>query len=104
MGAGKYSNYGEIKQATEVFDANGELITTYIHFANAWASIEPLTGREYYAAKTVNAEMTGKIKLRYVKGVTPKMIYVYANITYEIEAVIDPENRHEELTLLVKES
>lgn len=106
MGAGKYRNYGEIKQPplTETFDANGELITTPIHFAYVWASIEPLIGREYWASKQVVSEVTGKIKLRYLPGVTPKMIFIYENITYGIEAVIDFENRHEELTLLVKEN
>jgi len=109
MRAGEYRNYGEIQQPAETFDANGELITTYIHFAYAWASIEPLIGREYWSARQTVAETTGKIRLRYIPGLAnakenKKMIYVYGNKTYDIEAVIDPENKHIELVLLVKES
>ena len=104
MRAGEYRNYGEIKQAYETFDTNGELITTYIHFAYAWASIEPLIGREYWSARQVVSEVTGKIRMRYLAGVKTTMIAIYENKTYNIEAVLDIENRHEELVLLVKEN
>jgi SPP1 family predicted phage head-tail adaptor len=106
MRAGNLRNYVEIKQPplTETFDANGELITTPIHFAYAWASIEPLVGREYWASRQVVSEVTGTIKLRYIAGVKTTMKVIDGLKTYDIEAVIDVENRHEELTLLVKEN
>lgn len=103
MRAGNLRNYGEIKQSVESFDLHGELIKTYSHFAYAYAEILPLVGREYWSARQVVSEVTGKIKIRYIEGVNPKMIYVCGLKTYDIEAVIDVENRHRELVLLVKE-
>jgi SPP1 family predicted phage head-tail adaptor len=104
MQAGKLRNYITIEQPTEAFDSNGELILTWSTFAEVWAEILPLIGREFYSARQVNAELTGKIRLRFIKGITAKMRVLYENKTYEIDAPpIDPENRHKELVLLVKE-
>lgn|SRR4030065_1640189 len=104
MRAGELRNYITIQQPTESQDANLELILTWSTFATVWASIEPLIGREFYAARQVNAELTGKISLRFINGITAKMRVLYDSKTYNIEAVIDVENRHKELILLVKEN
>ncbi|TGE33172.1 phage head closure protein [Desulfosporosinus sp. Sb-LF] len=40
-------------------------ISPVAFLSGIWASIEPLSGREYYAAQQVNAEITHRIKIRY---------------------------------------
>ena len=103
MRAGNLRNYITIQQPTETHDTNLELILTWSTFAFAWAEILPLNGREYWTARQTLAETTGKIRIRYIDGITTKMQVIDGTKTYNIEAVIDPENRHEELVLLVKE-
>ena len=103
MRAGQLRNYVTIQQYTEAFDSNGELVKTWSTFNTVWASIEPLVGREYWSSRQINAEITGKIRMRYIANLTSKMQIVYSSKTYQIEAVIDPENRHIELVLLTKE-
>ena len=44
-----------------------------------WANINPISGREYYQAETVNSDLTHKIRLRYRKGITPDMRVIYNN-------------------------
>jgi SPP1 family predicted phage head-tail adaptor len=104
MQAGKLRNYVTIQKSTETQDANLELVLAWATFANVWASIEPLIGREFWSARQTVSEVTGKIRTRYIDGIIPKMQVIDGIKTYEIEAVIDFENRHEELILLVKEN
>jgi SPP1 family predicted phage head-tail adaptor len=104
MKAGNLRNYITIQQKTLKENSNLEKIESWATFATVWAEILPLTGREFWASKQVNSEVTGKIRIRYLSGVTSKMRVIEDSKTYEIEAVIDTDNRHEELILLVKES
>jgi SPP1 family predicted phage head-tail adaptor len=104
MRAGNLRNYITIQQSTEIQDENLELIFSWSTFVLCWAEILPLVGREYWTARQSLAETTGKIRIRYIAGVTAKMRVTDGSKTYDIEAVIDVENRHEELVLLVKEN
>lgn len=69
------------------------------------AAIEPLRGRELLAAQQISSEVTGTIKIRYRadKQVTAKHRVLYGTRVFDIVAVIDPEERHEELVLYVRE-
>ena len=103
MRAGNLRNYVTIQKPAESQDSNLELITIWTTFATIWAEILPLAGREYWASRQTVSEATGKIRMRYIYGVTTKMRIIDGTKTYDIEAVIDIENRHKEIVLLVKE-
>lgn len=103
MQAGKLRNYITIQQPAESQDSNLELITTWTTFATVWAEILPLIGREYWSSRQTVSEVTGKIRMRYISGLTTKMRITDGSKTYDTEAVIDIENRHAEIVLLVKE-
>ena len=45
--------------------------------ATTWANINPISGKEYYSAETINSDLTHKIRLRYRKGITPDMRVLY---------------------------
>jgi len=51
----------------------------------------------------VNAEVTGKISIRYLAGITPKMRVKHGNRIFDIVSMINPEERNRELQLMVKE-
>jgi SPP1 family predicted phage head-tail adaptor len=104
MQAGKLRNYITIQQNIPIQNENLEWIDDWSTFTQCWVSIEPLIGREYWASRQVNAETTGKIRMRYISGITTKMKVIDGPRSYNIEAVIDVENRHKELVLLVKEN
>jgi len=104
MQSGKLRNYIEIQQKVMVENANLEWVESWPSFTHCWASIEPLIGREYWSARQVVSEVSAKIRMRYIAGITTLMKVIDGLKTYGIEAVIDVENRHEELVLLVKEN
>jgi len=104
MRAGRLRNYIEIQQKIMVEDINLELIESWPSFTHCWAEILPLVGREYYASRQTLSEVSAKIRMRYISGITTKMRVIDGLKVYDIEAVIDVENKHKELVLLVKEN
>jgi SPP1 family predicted phage head-tail adaptor len=79
--------------------------TTWQDHATVWAAIEPLSGREFFAAQQVQSETTGKITIRYIPGITADMRILHGSRIFELTAPpIDPQERHAELQLMVKET
>ena len=81
----------------------GELDRSWATFAQVWASIEPLKGRELFAAQSVHSEVTALVVMRYLADVDATMRVNHGGTYYMIEARIDPEQRHRELQLWCSE-
>jgi SPP1 family predicted phage head-tail adaptor len=56
-----------------------------------------------FAAQQVHSEITGRIRIRWRTGVNASLRVTYGGRSYNILAVIDPEERHRELVLLMAE-
>ena len=68
-----------------------------------WASINPISGREYYQAETINSDLTHKVRLRYRKGITPDMRVLYNGRIFYIVSVINEFERNSTLQLMCRE-
>ncbi|RKN86746.1 phage head closure protein [Paenibacillus ginsengarvi] len=68
-----------------------------------WAGIEPLQGRELYAAMRENAEVTTRIPIRWRTGVDRTMFVRYKEMEFEILYIIHPKFDKKELHLMCKE-
>lgn len=79
---------------------SGASAATWSDLATVWMSIEPLRGRELFAAQEHFAEVTARIRIRYRDDVTAEMRVSHEGVIYAIGAVIDPELRHRELELM----
>ena len=80
-----------------------EPVQTWKDWKQVWVSIEPISGREYWAKHQAQAEVSHRIRMRYIPGVLPTMRIVYGDRIFEIESVIDWEERNEYLQLMCKE-
>ena len=103
MRAGALRHKIVIQEPTETQDSVGGPDATWSTFATVWASIEPLNGRELFAAQQINAEITARIRIRYLSGVIPKMRVSFGERIFEILSVINLEERNREMELMVKE-
>jgi len=83
--------------------ASGEPDDAWTDVVTVWAAVEPLAGRELFAAQQHHSEVTGRIRLRYREGVTAAMRFVFEARIYNIVAQIDGEERHRELSFYVAE-
>lgn len=87
------------QNATTGVVANG-----WTTFATVWASVEPLSAREFIAASAVNSGVMARVVIRYRAGVKPSMRIVHGERTYNIEGVLaDKRSGIEYLTLPVSE-
>ena len=78
---------------------NGAWATT----ETVWASIEPVSGREYFNASGERAEVTHKVRIRYGSTVAPKDRLLYGSRVFNIRAVLNLEERGRWLQLMVSE-
>jgi SPP1 family predicted phage head-tail adaptor len=104
MKIGKLRHRIAIEKVAETQDSDGSVIETWSTFANAQASIEPISGREYFAAQTTQADVTHRISLRFIAGVIPKMRVKYGSRIFGILSAINVNERNRELQLMCRES
>ena len=71
--------------------------------ATTWANINPISGKEYYSAETINSDLTHKIRVRYRKGITPDMRVLYNGRIFYIVSVINEFERNSTLQLMCRE-
>jgi SPP1 family predicted phage head-tail adaptor len=92
-----------LQQKTVIEDDLKQQSEAWTDIASVWACIEPLSGREYFAARQENAEVTAKITIRYRKDVTPDMRAVSEGRVFDVLSVINPGERNISLILMCKE-
>lgn len=71
--------------------------------ATTWANINPISGKEYYSAETINSDLTHKIRLRYRRGITPDMRIIYNDRIFYIISVINEYEKNTMLQLMCRE-
>jgi SPP1 family predicted phage head-tail adaptor len=91
-----------IEQLPETQNARGEAIPgTPTTLATGMALIQPLDGRELFAAQQTFAEVTHRISWTpFVAGITPKMRVKAGGLVYDIGTVINVDTRSRELEML----
>ena len=91
-----------IQQKSVTRDAEGGEIVTWAVFAVVSASVQSITGREFFASAQVNSTVTTKFGIRWLDGVTTAMRISYASKLYNIVTVLDSDRRAD-LMLLTEE-
>lgn len=106
LDAGRLRHRVTIQARSNVQDpVSGE---TVIVWTDAWinvaAAIEPLSARELIAAQAQQSEVTARVTLRPLSGLTAQHRLVHNGRVYNIEGVIpDPDSGLEWVTLPVSE-
>lgn len=103
MNAGSLRYSIKIQQKNVTRDSFGAETIAWTDVATVWAAIEPLQGREFFNAQQVNAEVTTRIRVRYRSGVTPAMRMLLGSRVFDIQSVINLDERNRELHLMCKE-
>ena len=80
----------------------GAETVTWQYFAQVWASVEPVSVREFVAAKSGQSEVMARIVIRYRPGIDATMRILFRGAVYNIEGVLpDPKSGREYITLPV---
>ncbi|RJE88622.1 head-tail adaptor protein [Paenibacillus sp. 1011MAR3C5] len=92
-----------IQRPVESRADSGSTIIVYEDVATVWAAIEPLRGREFFAAFAEHAEVTTRIRIRYREGIDRTMVVKYGTTLFEVLHIIRPNFNNVELQLMSKE-
>ena len=84
-------------------NAAGEPIESWSTDDTVWAKIQTATGKELYVGQQVKAELSHKITIRYYSGLTTAHRLLYDSRVFDINYVIDVDERHIWHELLCKE-
>lgn len=85
-------------------NSHGEEDKTYADIDEVWADIQPLRGKELFAAQQVQAEVDLKVFVRYPETtLAAKDRVLFGTRTFDILAVINSSERNRHLELLCKE-
>lgn len=98
-GAGRYRYAATVQRRTGERDDSGGLLDNWIAFASVRLGLEPLRGREFNSAGRVSAETTHLIYMRYLTGLTPDMRILFGTRIFDIQAIIDIDERHRDFEI-----
>lgn len=102
MNAGPLDQRVTLERLEEGQDEIGQPITAWVPVFATWAAVEPLSGREYFAASAALSEVTTRIRLRYRPGITPADRVNHESKLYGITSVINPRSENREIALMCK--
>lgn len=84
-------------------DDTGAEVETWHDFAtDVPASVEPLSGREFWASQAVTSSQVARIVLRHIEGVTVTHRMVWQGGAWNLRSVADPTGRREVLHLVAE--
>lgn len=105
MQAGRLNRRVVIQEKAAGQDEYGAEVMSWVAWRTVWANVRPLTGSAYYQAaqRTVEAQVDAEIRMRYLPGIEQdRMRVVHGGDVYEIEAVLQREERRRETVLMVR--
>ena len=102
MKAGQLDQRVAIERVTYTQDEMGGVIYTWAPLATVWAAVEPLNGREFFAASTTLSETTTRVRIRYRPDLTVVDRINHNGTLYDIQAIINPKSGDRELVLMCK--
>jgi SPP1 family predicted phage head-tail adaptor len=94
-----------IQRQVETQNAYGEPEVAWANVAQKIrCQIQPLKGREYFAAKQINAAIEARVIMRYREDITAKMRLMHGTNEYYIDTIINVDERNRELQLMCTRS
>ena len=103
MKIGKLRHRVTLQEHISTRDSFGAEKEAWIDTAKVWASVEPLSGKEYFAAQQINAEVNIKVTIRYRPLIHPRMRVLFGVRVFEILSVLNIEEKNIQLVLMCKE-
>jgi SPP1 family predicted phage head-tail adaptor len=101
LAAGNLRHRIELQRQSRVQDGEtGEETVTWVEAARLWASVEPLSAREFVASAAKQSQVTTRITIRYRSDIDATMRILHRGRIFNIEGVLsDRESGLEYLTL-----
>lgn len=84
-----------VQQPVERRNSFGETTQTWETFAERWASVQGLSSREFLISGQAQSEITHRVRMRYLNGMTSVMRISWRGRVLEITSLLEHNNRSE---------
>ena len=92
---GQMTERVRVEQPTEDRNRFGESVQSWATYSERWASIEELSSREFLSQGQQQTEITHRVRMRYVDGLTQNMRLIWRGRTLEVISLLEHNNRSE---------
>lgn len=103
LNAGRLRRKVTLLQYVDGVDDYGRTVPTLEEYATVWAEIKPMRGYEYLEYYREKNKVQTKITCRYRDDITESMVVSFNGKLHEITAILDIEDRHVALEIMVQE-
>ncbi|ENM0054915.1 phage head closure protein [Stenotrophomonas maltophilia] len=86
--AGRLRHRVLIQQQVTTKDSDGVEQTAWVDVATVWASVEPLSAREFIQSGQTQSAVTARITMRYRDGLSPSMRLVHRGEIFNIAGLL----------------
>ena len=88
-----------MQQATESRNAIGETVLAWSTYDTVWASVEGVSSREALDAGKIDIQVSHRVRMRYLSGMTQNMRLSWRDRTLEIVSLLEYGNRSEHVLI-----
>lgn len=81
----------------------GEMLGQWSDFKTVWADVRPVSGRQFFAAKQINNEISHNIYIRYNSELLPNMRIKYKERTFDILYLMNVNEENKLMQIYCKE-
>ncbi len=104
MSAGSRRTYLTIQHSTATKDGLGADVRNWSEFAKVWAQVSPIKGNETFSGSQFKSEVTHKVKIRFLEGLTTRMRILLNGRVLSIEGITNLYEKNRELEILASEN
>ena len=102
LAAGKLRHRVTLEEKQTVVNSFGESQDEWVHVANVWAAIEPLSAREYVQAEAMQSNVAARITIRWRPDLKASMRIVHGDTIYNPAGILaDLDSGREYVTIPV---
>lgn len=88
-----------IQKRSTTQDSYGQPLTSWTDVAIVWGEVVPTSGNENQSADALQSSENFIVTIRYRAGITAKMRIKYGNRLFDIQSVLDENERHRTINL-----
>jgi len=103
MNPGLFRHRISLLQLVVTEDEIGQQIEDWQPVRECWAAIKTVSGREYLAAASIQAERTYRFIIRFTPGIHENMRVVFQDRLFDIKSVLNDNEDRKTLTIIATE-
>jgi SPP1 family predicted phage head-tail adaptor len=98
--AGRLRHRIDLVAPTNAQDTTGGIsLANNVVYANVWAAIEAVNTKDSLAVGSFVSQSTHKVTIRYLPGVTSRLQVWFSGRQFQIQGVLNPDERTKQLVL-----